>query len=409
MPWPAPVRVAVTAVGAGAGAAVATLASGALPRPRTVAVTLGVTGVLAGAGAAAGRRVLAGMLEQGRTIDAALRGTPTDPHVSGGPGSAVDFATVGREGARFLTSRVSAGQIAQVLGASSAREPVRVFVGADCGPTPEARVALALAELRRTGALDRSVLVVQAPAGTGYANTTPIQAVEILTAGDCATVAVGYGLLPSFLSLGKVPIAALTQRLLLEGIRRECAGSSVRPRLLLYGESLGARVQQAALLDLDADLDAFGVDAALWVGTPGGRASDALHASVAGESVTVDRPEQIPPGAHARVWFLEHDGDPVVRNRPRLLVQRPDWLAPGVPRGRGVPPTMRWVPGITWLQVLVDTFFATNIRPGDFHSVGLDYRADLGALVAAAYRLQPDRAVAERLEAFLRASEEARA
>ncbi|MEK9663288.1 MAG: alpha/beta-hydrolase family protein, partial [Candidatus Nanopelagicales bacterium] len=124
-----------------------------------------------------------------------------------------------------------------------------------------------------------------------------------------------------------------------------------------------------------------------------------------------DRPEQIPaalPLPRPRVWFLEHDGDPVVRFAPDVAYRRPEWLAQE-PRGRNVPEGMLWSPGITWVQVLVDTLFATHVRPGLFESRGHDYRADLGAVVTAAYDLPCDVATAERLETALRSLEVARA
>ena len=157
-----------------------------------------------------------------------------------------------------------------------------------------------MAELRRTGAFDRAHLLIQAPAGSGYANSFPVDILEVLTRGDCAAVAVGYGLLPSFLSMAKVEVASHTQRLLLDAIREELSVRDRRPRLLLYGESLGAKVQEAAVSAGPLDLDHYGVSAALWVGTPGGEQADIFHALCAGESYTVDRPEQLPvpvPGA----------------------------------------------------------------------------------------------------------------
>ncbi len=408
MPWPTAVRAGVVGAVAGKTAATTLLFTGGI-RPRVVGALAGASLLAAAAAVLPARKALAGLQQTGARIDPCFTDPPTDPEVSCGPGSVVDYATVGREGARFLWSRATRDDIEFVTGAPPVADAIRVFVGVRSAPTVDERVALAIAELKRTGAFDRSVLIVQAPAGTGFANPTPLQVVENLTRGDCASVAVGYGLLPSFLSLGKVSLAALTQRTLLEAVHRELAGRTRRPRLLLYGESLGARVQQAALIDAAEALDHFDVDRALWVGTPGGQMSDALHASVAQESTCVDRPEQIDPRSSARVWFLEHDGDPVVHNRPRLMLHRPDWLAPGGARGRGVPPSMTWLPGITWLQVLVDTFFATNIQPGRFESVGHDYRADLGAVVAAAYDLRPATDVAQRLEERLRSVEIARA
>jgi hypothetical protein len=70
---------------------------------------------------------------------------------------------------------------------------------------------------------------------------------------------------------------------------------------------------------------------------------------------------------------------------------------------------LSWKPGITFAQAFVDTMFATNVKPGLFESRGHDYRADLGAVVTAAFDLPADAETAARLEAFLRASEIAKA
>ena len=59
--------------------------------------------------------------------------------------------------------------------------------------------------------------------------------------------------------------------------------------------------------------------------------------------------------------------------------------------------------------MLVDTLFATHIKPGDFQSLGHDYRADLGGVVPAAFGFDLDAATAERLEARLRQLEIQRA
>lgn len=422
MDWPSRVRPGFIAALAVASGAVAYVAAGSVGLRgagmpsleqrvrRGVAIGVGVgtaVGVFRAAKSEAQSRLEGG----GRAIEAGFATPPALECVSGGPGSLVDFATVGREGARFLGSSVPADVVERVTGQPPTMPGVRVFVGYDSAPTPEERVELALAELRRTGAYDRSTLLIGAPAGSGYANPTPVDILEILLRGDTAAVAVGYGLLPSFLSLDRVALAARTQSLLIEGIVADLADRAHRPRVLLYGESLGARVQQAAIPAGSRDLDRIGASAALWVGTPGGPESVAFHAATAGESITIDRPEQIPdelPTPRPRVWFLEHDGDPVVRFEPTVAYRRPAWLA-AQPRGRHVPEGMLWTPGITWAQVMVDTLFATHITPGNFDSRGHDYRADLGGVVPAAYGLSVDPGTAERLEQALRDLEVERA
>jgi uncharacterized membrane protein len=353
-----------------------------------VGVTASAGGVVA-AGRLARRRFIRKTRDAARVIDPGFLEPPASPRVSTGPGSLVGPDDVGREGARYVGTATTNDDVRFVTGCDAVAEPIRIFVGLDAALSVEERVELAMAELRRTGAFDRAFLVVQAPAGTGYANATPVDVVELLSRGDCASVAVGYGLLPSFLSLDRVEIARQTQRALFEAVAEECASRSRCPRVLLYGESLGAKVQQAALPGGIPDLDLFGIDAALWVGTPGGRDYDDAHGAFGPVAVTLDHPEQIAEvltkNPQPRVWFLEHDGDPVVRFRTDLVYRRPAWLDPA--HGRGVPPTMSWRPGITWAQVLVDTVFATDVTPGDFQSSGHDYRADLGAVSTEAFGL----------------------
>ena len=405
-------RARASNVGAGIGASVAIAG----------VAGVAVAGLVAGT-VVARRRFLTNTANAARDLDPGFREPPVSPLVSTGPGSLVDPRGVGREGARYVGTATTGDDVRFVTGAEPLADPIRVFVGWDAGASVQQRVDLAMAELRRTGAFDRSHLVIQAPAGTGYANATPVDVVELLSRGDCASVAVGYGLLPSFLSLNRVDLARRTQLALLEAIAAECdsrggrsAGSagSGRPRLLLYGESLGAKVQQAALATGIADLDRFGIDAALWVGTPGGVDYDDVHRAFDPVAVTLDRPEQIDQVLRAhptpRVWFLEHDGDPVVRFRSDLAHTRPTWLSPA--QGRGVPPDMQWRIGVTWAQVLVDTLYATDMSPGDFRSHGHDYRADLGAVVTEAFGLAPVDAQdgwAERREFRLRELEVRRA
>ena len=56
------------------------------------------------------------------------------------------------------------------MGEPARATPVQVYVGLDSAPTTPQRVDLALAEMERTGALDRSLLMLVSPTGTGYVN-----------------------------------------------------------------------------------------------------------------------------------------------------------------------------------------------------------------------------------------------
>ena len=425
VPWPARIRTAFPFVLGGiSGAAVAamtsTVASVATGRAGGVRpAALGATVLGASALAIGGRivagRVLSGIAAKGRDLDPAFAQVPASDLVSGSAASLLSLPELGREGARFVGSTATDADAKAVTGKKLKKAPIRVFVGFDAAATPEQRVGLAMAELRRTGAFERKILIIESPAGTGYSNPTPADVTEILSGGDCAVVSVAYGVMPSFLSIGPTTIgrAEQTQRLLVEAVAAEVkALGKKRPTLLLYGESLGAKVLEAAIPRGPVDMDELGITAALFVGTPGGADSDTFHAACRDVSWTVDNPSQLPaqvPDPRPRVWFLEHDGDPVVRVRPELLTERPGWLPTDGERGRNVPASMTWRPGVTWAQVLVDTLFATNVKPGDFKSLGHDYRADLGPVVAMAFGFDPEPAVLEALDVRLRAMEVERA
>lgn len=408
MPWPAQVRqifpFALGAVaGLGLGAAVASVALSAQAvrgqlGARSVVTALGSGAAVFGVAYAALRgykQFLGPLFAQGRIIESAFAYPPENPLVSGSVNSLIPLASHGREGARFIHGVTNPQDIDEGIGAGEARSPIRIFVGLDAGDSIEDRVGLAISEMNRTHAWDRGTLLVLSPAGTGYANATPVEALEILTKGDCATVVMGYGLLPSFLSLDRTDVGASTQRALLSAI----AAHGFRGRILLYGESLGARVQQRAIEP--SEFDNFGIHRALWVGTPGG--ADASP----DVSVRVDHPNDL-DSRDRPIWLLEHDADPVVRLSHELAWTRPDWLAPHGPRGRDIPEAMVWRPGVTYAQVLIDTLFATDIRAGDFQSLGHDYRADLAAVTSAAFGFGIDLDRTMRLDALLRQLEIAR-
>ena len=378
-------------------------------------------GVMGGVGLA----VLTRRYERhGRVIDPAFAVPPRSVLVSGSDGSLVRCDTLAREGARFVHAVTAAESIEQIwgepvdaVGLPPIIEPIRVFVGVDSATAIANRVDLAMAELTRTRAFERSVLLIVAPAGSGYANPLPASVLEIASRGDCAIVVVAYGVKPSLMSLDRIPSAVDTQVALLQSITRHLAAMppDARPRLLLYGESLGARVQQGALkperIRAGAPVEEMPetwIDRALWVGTPGGVQRDRFRAGLTVAQVSLDRPEQIDASDPAIVWFLEHDADPVVLFTSELMVRRPRWLT-AAGRGEDIPQRMKWWPVLTWVQVFVDTIFATKIEPGRFDRLGHDYRADLGAVTCAAYGLSMPSAAMRRLEPVLRALEVTRA
>ena len=347
---------------------------------------------------------LTGLRVYDRVVDTGFDRAPDTPLRSAGPGSPLAFARLGREGRRFVTNVPTATEIEEATGRPAVAEPVRVFVGYACARSDEARVALAVDELRRTGALDRSVLVVGCPAGNGYVNTLPLEVVDHLTGGDAAAVAVQYGRLPSLLTLNRVTRGARVHRALLAAIADELADRPTerRPTVVVYGESLGAWAGQDAFLHRGVEgLDELGVARALWAGTPfysGWRHEVLLAGTVPvpeGAVVEVEDAAALAAvdgtaGGPLRAMVVSNDNDPVRHLAVGLLVRRPPWLdAPRPPR---VPHDMRFTPVVTAVQVIVDALNAMRPTPGTFRATGHEYTAVLPAAARVAYDL-PDPAV----------------
>ena len=118
---------------------------------------------------------------------------PTSPLVSGSPESLLPFADLGQQGRRFVTDVVTPELIEQVMGEPARAHPIRAYVGFNSEPLYQTgRAELALAELERAGAFDRSVLLLISPTGTGWVDHTLIEAAEFLTRGDIATCCIQY-------------------------------------------------------------------------------------------------------------------------------------------------------------------------------------------------------------------------
>jgi uncharacterized membrane protein len=336
---------------------------------------------------------------------------PVSALVSGSDGSLLPFADLGQQGRRYVTDVVTPELIEQVMGEPARDHPIRAYVGFNSEPLYQTgRAELALAELERAGAFDRSVLLLISPTGTGWVDHTLIEAAEFLTRGDIATCCIQYARYPSFLSIQKVALGRGQFRLLLWGVTQRLAGlpPERRPRVLVFGESMGAWTSSDVIMFQGIKgFDHYGIDRALWVGLPW-LAKWSRSGMTRGSSTLVpegtvgvfDHHDQLAAldddqRSRLRAVVVSHDNDPIAVLGPDLLVQRPPWLADGQ-RGRGVPQTMRWQPLGTFLQTGMDAMNAMLLTPGEFASFGHDYRADMAGFVRDAYGL-PD-ATDEQLE-----------
>jgi uncharacterized membrane protein len=342
---------------------------------------------------AAFQSVTAGLARYDRVVDPGYDHPPSTPERSGGPGSEVPWSRLGRQGRRFITDAPTTETIEEVMGRPAVAEPVRVFVGYDAARSAEARVALAMTELRRTSAFDRSILIVSAPAGTGYVNTLPMEVADYATLGDSAAVAVQYARLPSLLAIQQTPSGANHHRLLLAAIRDELdtRPPENRPRVMVYGESLGSWAGQDAFIDGGPiAFKDMGVSEALWVGTPyysKWRRQALEHGAPGGTVEEINSIEELDSDSDKRiVTLLTHYNDPVDRINLSLFYREAPWIMES-PTKPGISEHQRWRPAITGFQSIIDAINATNPTPGVFRAVGHDYRLDLPRVTVAAYRL----------------------
>jgi uncharacterized membrane protein len=227
-----------------------------------------------------------------------------------------------------------------------------------------------------------------------------IESAEILTRGDIATACIQYGKAPSFLEIQGVSLGRAQFRQLLWGVRQRLlvVPEEKRPKVLIFGESLGAWSSSDVVMHQGiSGFDHYGIHRALWFGLPGlarwsktGMREGRNPLTPEGTVGAFDRFEQYEALSAEekealRAVVVDHDNDPISQMSVRMAVKRPPWLDSH--RGRGVPETMRWTPVLTFLQVIVDAMNAMVTVPGEFKSFGHDYRADTAAFVQASYGL----------------------
>ncbi|HEX6888831.1 MAG TPA: alpha/beta-hydrolase family protein, partial [Candidatus Nanopelagicales bacterium] len=338
---------------------------------------------------------------------------PAGQHVTAGPNSVVAFDAIGKEGRRFVLMALSADEITAVMG-EPAVEPVRAVAGFGSAASPQDRARIALAELERLGGFERSLIVVAAPTGVGYVNYSFAEAVEYLARGDCAIIVPQYALMPSALSLHLTRDGEVQQRLILEGIRDRVAAlpAERRPRVVHFGESLGAEVALDVALEGTWRFEELGLAAGLYLGTPFRAAlwrrwiEDPSGVDPHGMLGQVARADEIAalPGSVRHVQVIHHD-DPVTKFDPFMVVRTPSWMGPPATRPPGVPRETAFRPVITFIIGLVDLKNGMNSKPGRFVRVGHDYRIELGEAVRRVYDLEATPEQQAAIEVALRERE----
>lgn len=311
---------------------------------------------------------------------------PSSPLRSGSPTSLVKWDDLGREGRAWVANGPSAADISALTG-RPAVEPIRVYAGRKSASSLTAEAGVVLNELKRTGAFDRAVLAVATSTGTGWLDPWESGGLEYLFGGNTAIASMQYSYFPSWISfLVDRPKALEAGRDLFNTVYDywNTLPAEHRPKLVVFGESLGAFGGSAAFSDINDLLNR--TDAALFTGPPNSteiwrtltaaRQPGSLeHAPVYENGETVRfatnggdlrQADGSLPSAH--VVYLQHASDPIVWWSPDLILSRPDWM--DEPRGADVIPQVKYFPLVTFWQITCDMIAATAPPAGHGHSYG---------------------------------------
>lgn len=308
---------------------------------------------------------------------------PTSVLRSGGPQSLASWESLGHQGRVFVSAGPTVQQLSRFSG-KPAVEPIRAYAGLHSADGIKATAALAARELQRTGGLNRAVVAVATTTGTGWINEAEASALEYMYNGNTAIVSMQYSFLPSWLSfLVDQENARQAGQALFEAVDAlvRAMPEDTRPKLVVFGESLGSFGGEAPFLSLN-NLVAR-TDGALFSGptfkntiwTTLTRERDAgspewlpiyddgQNVRFVAKAENLNRPDA--QWGHPRAVYLQHASDPISWWTPDLLFAKPDWLRE--PRGYDVSRRMEWIPVVTFLQVSADMAVAVDVPDGHGH------------------------------------------
>jgi uncharacterized membrane protein len=308
---------------------------------------------------------------------------PTSPLRSGGPQSLVSWESLGHQGRVFVSAGPTVAKLTKFNGAP-AIEPIRAYAGLHSAHGIRATAKLAAEELRRKGGLNRAVVAVATTTGTGWINEAEASALEYMYNGNTAIVSMQYSFLPSWLSfLVDKENARQAGQALFEAVDEMIRDmpEGKRPKLVVFGESLGSFGGEAPFLALNnlvarTDGALFSgptFNNTIWEDLTQNRDKDSpewLPIYDKGENVRfVARPDNLnrppDPWGQPRVVYLQHASDPIAWWNVDLLFSEPDWLKE--PRGYDLSGRMQWIPVVTFLQVSADMAVAVDVPDGHGH------------------------------------------
>jgi len=320
---------------------------------------------------------------------------PAAAEYSGSPESIVAWDTLGLEGRNFVAGAPTPQQIESFSGSGSSLAPIRVYAGLDSAATLEQRAALVVLELDRTDAAEREAVIVVTTTGTGWVDPDAADAIEYMYDGDTAIAAMQYSFLPSWIQflvgteLAGEAGAAINAAVYEWWVALE----EPRPKLLLFGESLGSLGLETALAGGSIDESLSTLSRSDGVLMTGPTASNPIWQQLSevrdpsspvwkpvydeGSSVRVANQPQDPPSAGSAPWseprilYFHHPSDPVGYWNLETLWSRPEWVDD--PVGYDVSPDVTWFPIVTWGQVSADLIAGFSAGPGFGHNYSLDF------------------------------------
>ncbi len=265
---------------------------------------------------------------------------PKSPSRSGSAASLINWNDLGREGRIFAAGGTDLST-------------VRAYVGVQASTDVEARGELAVRELDRAGGFDRSHIVVAVPTGSGWIDENAVTGLETRFDGDVATVVAQYSHEPSWATfLFAQPLAKASATALLEAVSRRVSEVPLeaRPKLYLYGQSLGAIGGSSAAAVLRETTVPTRLCGALWAGPP-------AHEVAPGNAV-----------------MMANASDPVVWWSTELVGSKPD-----LSFARRDAPIPQWIPVVSFVQTTVDLFSALGVPAGHGHRYGTDQGTSMPA------------------------------
>jgi uncharacterized membrane protein len=347
---------------------------------------------------------------------------PDSSSLSGSRTSFVAWDTLGYMGRDFVATATTIRDLRMFHRAEAAlADPVRVYVGMRSADNAAARAALAVRELERAGGFDRKVLVVWVPTGTGWMIPKAAAALEQLHGGNTAIVAIQYSFLPSLLAaFVDAGLANEAGTLLFNAVRARWSElpRDRRPKLVLFGKSLGTAGVEAPFVRVDASSSLSNMltrtDGVLIAGA---KHSNPIHAQLTrerdpgspvwlpvfdrGRSVRfvnrgADRPELNAEWSAPRFVYLQHPSDPTVFWSIDALWRQPEWMEQ--PRGFDVSENVHWFPIVSAVQAVGDVVGQLNPPPGFGHVYSTDYVRGWASIMPPEHWTDAD---TKRLEQFL--------